>query len=264
LGTSSPGNSTQIPGNSNVQVLQVKVTNTSGEAVNLNSIVLTASGTGIDNTGITTVKLMKGAAVLASATYSSDNGWVTLGGFSDTVAAGISQTYTVTYDFSSSAPVGTYLAVLSTNGAMQGVGQLSGRPIQATGAPVTSATITVANPTSTPTNTPVNTPTMTLTSTATPIVKIIVDGPYPNPVTDGPSSVDVDLPGPCNVAWEIFTPAFRKICGESLSATGGKITLKWDLKDKTGSPVANGLYYFRVQVTGSQTKVKILKVLVLH
>jgi hypothetical protein len=38
----------------------------------------------------------------------------------------------------------------------------------------------------------------------------------------------------------------------------------WDLKDKYGSPASNGLYYLRIQVTGTQATTKIFKVLILR
>jgi len=40
--------------------------------------------------------------------------------------------------------------------------------------------------------------------------------------------------------------------------------VQWDLRDKLGINVADGLYYVRIQVTGRQDAVKIFKVLVLR
>ncbi len=40
--------------------------------------------------------------------------------------------------------------------------------------------------------------------------------------------------------------------------------LPWNLNDSSGTPVSNGLYYLRVQVTGAVKSSKILKVLVIR
>jgi hypothetical protein len=65
------------------------------------------------------------------------------------------------------------------------------------------------------------------------------------------------------VQWSVFTVNFRKIIsGEiSVNSTG---TVSWDLKDKNGVRVADGLYYIRIEVQGPQPLVKVFKILVLH
>ncbi len=82
----------------------------------------------------------------------------------DTIAAGAAQTYTVAYDFSNTAPTGTYSTAVLSGADVQGTGQTSHNPLQVLGAPVNGGTITIANPTFTPTNTA----TATATDTATP------------------------------------------------------------------------------------------------
>jgi hypothetical protein len=71
------------------------------------------------------------------------------------------------------------------------------------------------------------------------------------------------VPGTADVNWDVETVSFRKICEYKTSVTGSD-TLRWDLKDKYGSQVANGLYYIRVQVAGAQPLARILKVMVLR
>ena len=77
-------------------------------------------------------------------------------------------------------------------------------------------------------------------------------------------------PGAATIQMEVFTTAFRKISEHTFIASGGNgplglvTALQWDLRDKMGMNVADGLYYVRVQVTGRQNAVKIFKVLVLR
>jgi hypothetical protein len=75
--------------------------------------------------------------------------------------------------------------------------------------------------------------------------------------------VNLSLTGPTEVKWEIFTTAFRKIILKTPELYLPGDHLWWDLQDQNHQAVANGLYYWRIQVIGSaQTSVKILKVLV--
>jgi hypothetical protein len=69
--------------------------------------------------------------------------------------------------------------------------------------------------------------------------------------------------GPADVHWKVFTPAFRKIDDhdEGVVSSG---TLQWNLKDHWGNQAANGLYYVRVEIGGSQPMTRTLKVLVIR
>ena len=83
-GPAAPSNSTQSPGASNVPVLQFTINNPSGPPVSISGLTLTASGTGNDLTGITSVNLYLdanqngvidgGDTLLGTATYTLDNG----------------------------------------------------------------------------------------------------------------------------------------------------------------------------------------------
>jgi hypothetical protein len=67
--------------------------------------------------------------------------------------------------------------------------------------------------------------------------------------------------GPLEMKWAVFTVAFRKVMEESRSIDGtGEI--HWDLKETWGKPVANGLYYVRIDIVGKEKMSKILKVIV--
>jgi hypothetical protein len=42
------------------------------------------------------------------------------------------------------------------------------------------------------------------------------------------------------------------------------MTWMWDLKDKKGTQVSNGLYYVKLEITGAQNLNKTLKLLVIR
>jgi hypothetical protein len=63
--------------------------------------------------------------------------------------------------------------------------------------------------------------------------------------------------------WAVYTVAFRKIYEETRRVTSNG-TVVWNLTDRWGKPVANGLYYIRVEISGSQPGKNILKLIVLR
>jgi hypothetical protein len=65
------------------------------------------------------------------------------------------------------------------------------------------------------------------------------------------------------VSLDVFTLAFRKIYSQTEPINGSQ-TLQWDLRDVSGTPVSNGLYYVRIHVNGGQSATKIIKVLILR
>jgi hypothetical protein len=82
---------------------------------------------------------------------------------------------------------------------------------------------------------------------------------YPNPVT-GPT-VNVLPPaysGISNVQVEIFTIAFRKVQDESFLSVPPGMAVTVELTDKSGSPLADGLYYLVVIVDGHRSIGKLL------
>src|SRR5665213_1257655 len=119
--------------------------------------------------------------------------------------------------------------------------------------------------TSTPTNTftPTGTPTITPTYTPTITSEIIISAPFPNPSNGTPITFNIQVPSESTVTLDVFTLAFRKIYSETTQADG-PLTLQWDLKDVSGVQVANGVYYVRIHVSGSQSATKIIKVLILR
>jgi hypothetical protein len=95
------------------------------------------------------------------------------------------------------------------------------------------------------------------------VAQTIIYDPSPNPANGTiPVSVNILTPGAATVDWAVLTTNFRKICEYSTTLTGSG-TIHWDLRDRYGDPVANGLYYIRVKVSGSSPLERILKVMVL-
>jgi hypothetical protein len=119
--------------------------------------------------------------------------------------------------------------------------------------------------TGTPTNTFTRTNTPTITPTYTPTITsvIVISAPFPNPSNGTPITFNVQVPGESTVTLDVFTLAFRKIYSETVQADG-PLTLQWNLRDISGVQVANGVYYVRIHVSGSQETTKIIKVLILR
>jgi hypothetical protein len=237
-------------------VLQIQVANPSNSTVTLTSLKLTASGSGNDATGITNVSLYRdtnkngvldsGDTLITSGTYGADNGTLTLS-MGNAINANSTADYLVVYSFSTTAQAGTYQVTVVSNADVSGTGP-GGQNIQITGAPVSSSVASIVEATLTP----------------TPVSVTSVKQPYPNPSAGNPVNIDVYLKDAGTVSLDVFTTAFRKVRSYTNSYPEGKCTLVWDLKDKYGSPASNGLYYLRIQVTGTQTPTKIFKILIIR
>jgi hypothetical protein len=276
MGPTPPASSIQLPGTT-LPVAQFQLTNPGNNTANITSITLTGSGSGNFPTGITTVSLYldtnangvvdAGDQLLGTATYSGSTVTMNL---NTAIPAGGTATYLAVYQFSNTAPAGTYTTQITSATGTNATGAVKFGNL-----PMTATTITIAIATSTPTATPTSTftptftgtstwtPTSTATRTPTPIEEDVVTNPYPNPVDDGPVNIDIKVPGPSTVQWSVFTISFRKIMSSqiSINSTG---TVQWNLTDKNGAKVSDGLYYIRIEVDGPQPLVKVYKVLVLH
>jgi uncharacterized repeat protein (TIGR01451 family) len=122
--------------------------------------------------------------------------------------------------------------------------------------------VTVVHLTSTPTFTPTWTGTPTPSFTSTPGLQPTICPAYPNPVTNNDFvSMCVWVPGASDVEMTVYTTAFRKIYDKKIQVVDSTI-LTWDLRDQWGTPIANGLYYVRIRVTGPASTTKFSKVLV--
>ena len=277
LGSNKPTDSTQQPGATNIAVLQIQVTNSSAVPATLTNLVLTASGSGNDNTGITSVLvyvdangngvLDTGDTLLGSpVSYSADNGTITYA-LNTTVPAGTSVDYLVMDNFTSTASDGTYQASIKA-GAISGTS--ANGNIQFTGLPVSGAVVTIAHliptPTATPTPTftatpvPSLTPTATFTVTAThrPSTGTVVV--YPNPA-DGTQPVSIYIPGrtgTSDITVQIFTVAFRLVQQQLFQKVPAGVDVSFELKDRWGHSLASGLYYVVMTIDGKRTILKLL------
>ena len=167
----------------NVPMMQFMMTNPSNVPVTLTRMILSASGTGNDATGVSVVSLYSDTNSdgiidannsISSGSYTQDNGAVTLN-FLSVIPAASSSNYLINYDFTRPASLGTYQISLPNNASVMGVGEYS-QPLSFYGAPVTGVvqsliadTMTVtATPSGTWfTSTPANTGTSTFTGTPT-------------------------------------------------------------------------------------------------
>ena len=245
-----PANQPVGVGAGNVPVLKVIISNQSGETAQLTGATLSESGTGLASAGIASLMvytIVGGSPVsigqVSSPFASSNSTTVPLPNLD--LSASSALTILVTFNFSPTASLGTYTLSLANSCALSGYGLTSDKGIQLTGAPVNGAVLTVGSPTPTPV-----------------VNQVTIGNPYPNPVGIGPLSIPVIAPTGSTATWTVYTLGFRKIHEQSQPIPGNDGILSWDLLDKWGAPVANGLYYIRVQVAGQDSVTKIVKVLV--
>ncbi len=255
LGASLPA--TQVVGGaSNVPVLELNVSNQSGETVQLTGTTLTAGGTASSATGVASLavyQVVGGNPVLLETILnpfaSSNTPTIPLPSLN--VPAGSTQTYLITYTFGSGAQAGSYTVGVINGNDLTGHGLTSGKGLNVTGAPVNGAVVTLAVSTATSTSTSTVTTTATVTATGTPTktktpstakTPII----YPNPSTGDPISIYVPGNGIAHVKVEIFTTAFRKVQEANfdnipLGVMGSAPRVP--MTDKSGDLLASGLYY---------------------
>lgn len=167
----------------------------------------------------------------------------------------------------------TNTATSSATNTATNTATVTGTSTPSNTATVTSTYSKTNTPTATSTTTPTSSPTSTFTRTSTPTITptysptitsaIVISAPYPNPSYGSPIIFNIQVPGESTVTMDVFTLAFRKISSQTTQAYGAE-TLQWDLKDISGIQVANGLYYVRFQVTGTESTTRILKVLILR
>ncbi len=254
-GPAPPSSSTQLPGASNIPVMQFRLVNGNSVPVSITSIQLTALGSGQDASGIISVAIYEdnnhdgivdaGDSLLGTGAYPSDNGTLTIAVSSVINPALGFQDYLVVYNFSTSAPTGTYSTQIP---APSGVNLSTGQPVLFYWNPVTRATITIADATPTTTATPTATPTLTSTvqpigtPTPHPLATQVVLYPNPSNGTE-PLFIAVPLTAPADVKVQIFTTAFRKVQEKTYPSQPVGIPVSITLNDREGTPLASGLYY---------------------
>jgi len=81
---------------------------------------------------------------------------------------------------------------------------------------------------------------------------------YPNPVRDQETfNVQLTLSNPADVVdIKVFTTAFRKVIEQKQVPASGVISI--ELKDKSGTPMADGLYYVVIQTSQGRFVSKLL------
>jgi hypothetical protein len=82
---------------------------------------------------------------------------------------------------------------------------------------------------------------------------------YPNPVKgDGPVSIRLpNYAGIAKVTVTVFTTAFRRVNEFPVTQAGGS-DVALPLSDRTGEPLANGLYYVLIQTPLGKSVEKLL------
>jgi hypothetical protein len=161
-GSNSPGDTNQPNNATGVPVLQLALTASSVENVTVNSVVLTASGTGddrggagdlVDNTGLKMYLdangdgLVDGGDTLLQSVdgFAADNGTATLT-VARTVNAGATMYLLAVYDFRGSASNGeTFICRVANNANVSATGATSSSAITPGGAPVQSYAVTISN-----------------------------------------------------------------------------------------------------------------------
>jgi hypothetical protein len=112
--------------------------------------------------------------------------------------------------------------------------------------------------TSTPSAT--KTPIATSTLTETPVAIVSTPVIYPNPAT-GPGPVSIRLPnypGTATVTVKVFTTAFRMVNELTLQSQEGGMDIALPLTNRSGAPLANGLYYVVVYTPDGRAIEKLL------
>jgi hypothetical protein len=140
----------------------------------------------------------------------------------------------------------TWSAVVSPAGNefVSGMNSLSVTVLQACGgstpSPVPTATTTWTPMPSTP------------TATATPlIVPAVSANALPNISRNGqPIRFQVTLPQAALIRLSLFTPTGELVYSTQISGQAGANSLEWLLRNRSGLPVASGLYLYVIQVSG--------------
>ncbi|RLI52754.1 MAG: hypothetical protein DRP09_17260, partial [Candidatus Thorarchaeota archaeon] len=156
-GPHNPPDSTAASNAQDVEMLQLSLSASSVEDINISSITFTASGTADDSQDISSVELWLDTdnngildtsidtQIGTAQTYSSDNGTVTFSSLSETISAGSTENWLVIYNLAGSASSGeTFQVSLQANAHITATGANSGQSITPTGAPVSGGVMTVS------------------------------------------------------------------------------------------------------------------------
>jgi hypothetical protein len=73
----------------------------------------------------------------------------------------------------------------------------------------------------------------------------------------------VEIAKTATIKLTVFSTSFRKVANSEIIMTQSG-NIQWNLRDVEGNPVADGLYYLRVEVMGTGSAGTVLKVLILR
>ncbi|HEY5040351.1 MAG TPA: FlgD immunoglobulin-like domain containing protein, partial [bacterium] len=172
------------------------------------------------------------------------------------ISGGGSVTLQANVTFSGAAPVG------ANTFSVQGATGTNGQAVGFSNLPLTGATITISSATATPSQTA--TVTITTIATMTRTATAIASGTpapiiFPNP-SDGTKPVSVNVPNlaaNADITVQIFTTAFRKV--QEIPFTNVPAgTVSFNLTDRSGSPLASGLYYVVIHTPNGRSVAKLL------
>ncbi|MBI4835325.1 MAG: PKD domain-containing protein [Planctomycetes bacterium] len=158
-GTYNPAASSEVTTTTNLTMLQLKISVTTGtENATISAVKVTPSGTANDNTDIAAVRLVldandngisdTGDTILVSSTFATDNTAITMTlGSPRTIAIAGSENWLVVYNLNGSASTGeTFSSQVSANADVTILGALSTRAITPSGAPVAGGAKTIVEP----------------------------------------------------------------------------------------------------------------------
>jgi hypothetical protein len=120
--------------------------------------------------------------------------------------------------------------------------------------------------TATATSTPTFTATSLYTFTPTPVTTpgFSISLPYPNPSYGSFVHWDIQTSEALTIQWSVFNVGDFKLLQET-ATVNSPTTLVWNLKDRWGNNVPNGIYFVRFKViSASGNTIQIFKVLVLN
>lgn len=80
---------------------------------------------------------------------------------------------------------------------------------------------------------------------------LFLDQPWPNPATNE-VTLRLDAPDGADTQLEIYDVRGRLVMGWRGSGPTGGRTIRWDLRDASGSPVASGMYLVRLRAGGDE------------
>jgi hypothetical protein len=155
LGPNSPGTGLADPCAMDHEMLQLRLTAGPEDGVVVDSLTVTASGTGDDGTGVLAVRLyldvdgdgIGDTPMGTPGAYSGDDGTVTFSGLARTIPTSGTEDWVVAYDLGGSIVVGrTFGCEIAQASDVVARGESTSQSVPVTGAPVASSVTTIDAP----------------------------------------------------------------------------------------------------------------------